>query len=386
MGEFNFNYWLRMEPMKYADRDPSTLSPKLLMKRQEMIDNKNGEFIATEKHDGYWAMFIRGEGEEIAIRSRNKGKNSGEYGDFTGKLPHMVQEMHLWPSGTVVLGEICWKEYGRNSSDITTILGCLDEKAVERQKEEKLHCYVFDMLCWQGENFVESGMGYYDRLKHVLLFMDKYSSDNFSATDAYFGPNYLDYSEKIVEKGGEGCVIYRCDYPYEPGKRSLAWKTLKLKASMPEMELLVEEALNPNKIYDGKELAGWPYWEIEEPVEIMLSNGDVIHETAVYLEKNPDDIMKQYGTPVTKPYFFGWKNGVRITHDGCNFTNVTSGLTDEEREWLASKEATELIKNHQLYARIKAMQEGQNGALRHPVFLGFKIMDKPERVEFDESI
>jgi hypothetical protein len=32
------------------------------------------------------------------------------------------------------------------------------------------------------------------------------------------------------------------------------------------------------------------------------------------------------------------------------------------------------------------MQEGQNGALRHPVFLGFKIMDKPERVEFDESI
>ena len=76
---------------------------------------------------------------------------------------------------------------------------------------------------------------------------------------------------------------------------------------------------------------------------------------------------------------------MRITHDGHNFTNVTSGLTDEEREWLASKEATELIKITN-YTRIKAMQEGQNGALRHPVFLGFKIMDKPERIEFDESI
>lgn len=37
----------------------------------------------------------------------------------------------------------------------------------------------------------------------------------------------------------------------------------------------------------------------------MLSNGDTIHETTIYLEKNPDDIMREYGTPVTKPYFFG---------------------------------------------------------------------------------
>ena len=81
-----------------------------------------------------------------------------------------------------------------------------------------------------------------------------------------------------------------------------------------------------------------------------------------------------------------WKNGVRVSHDGTVFSNVTSGLTDQDREWLASEEAKALIGSHQLYARIKAMQEGQNGALRHPVFLGFKIMDKPERIEFDESI
>lgn len=62
--------------------------------------------------------------------------------------------------------------------------------------------------------------------------------------------------EKIFDEGGEGCVIYRKDYPYEPGKRSLAWKTLKLKTGMPEMELLVEEALDPNRVYEGKEAAG----------------------------------------------------------------------------------------------------------------------------------
>lgn len=93
MSNFDKNFWLRMEPMKYADRKPEGLSAALQKKRQAMVDNEGNAYIATEKHDGYWAMFIRGEGDEITIRSRNKGVNSGEYGIFTGKVPHLVQEM-----------------------------------------------------------------------------------------------------------------------------------------------------------------------------------------------------------------------------------------------------------------------------------------------------
>lgn len=258
MNSFDMGFWLKMEPMKYADRQPEGLSAALQKKREAMIENEGDAFMATEKHDGYWAMFIRGKGDELVIRSRNKGINSGEYGIFTGKVPHLVREiLATWPEETVLLGELCWKERGQNSSDITTILGCLEEKAIQRQLERPLHCYLFDCLAFKGENIMEKG--YSDRFL-------KYLWPNFTSAvgvDSFFGVTNFQTSgefrtmvEKIFDEGGEGCVIYRKDYPYEPGKRSLAWKTLKLKTGMPEMELLVEEALDPNRVYEGKEAAG----------------------------------------------------------------------------------------------------------------------------------
>ena len=55
-------------------------------------------------------------------------------------------------------------------------------------------------------------------------------------------------------------------------------------------------------------------------------------------------------TPVTKPYYFGWKNGVIVNYKG-NEIRVTSGLTDQVREYLATDEAKTLLADGNMRAK-----------------------------------
>lgn len=117
-----------------------------------------------------------------------------------------------------------------------------------------------------------------------------------------------------------------------PGTRT-AWATLKMKQSLPHMDLKVVSVIEPNKLYEGDLPETWKY---------------IID-----------------GVPVTKPYYNGWKNGVNVDFNGV-IVSVTSGLTDADREWLSTKEAAELIANGELYAEIKAMSVNSQDSLRHP--------------------
>ena len=55
--------------------------------------------------------------------------------------------------------------------------------------------------------------------------------------------------------------------------------------------------------------------------------------------------------------------------------DASSGLTDEDREWLATDEAQTYIKNGQLYAEIRSMMVASLGGLRHPVIHKLRILD-----------
>ena len=151
-----------------------------------------------------------------------------------------------------------------------------------------------------------------------------------------------------------------------PGTRT-AWATLKLKQTLPHMDLKVVGTLEPNKNYEGDCIDTWKYWEIEGDTSSTFF-GD---ETYIRLEEtdggkpllNPDEYR---ATPVTKPYFMGWKNGITVMLPSGITTDVASGLTDADREWLATPEAAEKIKNGELFAVVKAMSENDKGRLRHP--------------------
>lgn len=334
------NDFAMLEPMKYYNNEVES------QKRTDMINNKNDEYMATVKKDGDWAMLIHYSKGNNLIRSRSISKVTGVYGDYTAKLPHICEEMDSLPDNTVLLAEICWDEPGTNANTVGTILRCLPAKAVERQKDKKLKAVVFDCLMCNNED--GTSQPYEKRFKvashtlHVCTFPSNYMYMTQRCHLDEHHENFLEWADEIISEGGEGLVIQRKDNPYMPGTRT-AWKTLKLKQSLPEMELKVIATINPKMYYEGDCPDTWEYWYQDMP--------------------NANSQMGNF--PVTKPFFYGWKNGVTVEYNDTT-CDVASGLTDVDREWLATPEAAEMIQNGELYAVVKAMQTNDKGRLRHP--------------------
>ena len=368
---YSFEYWAMLEPMRYYDKKREDLSENLKKKYDAMINNENNEYIATCKWDGEFMMFIKWNGQ-ILIRSRSLSKVTGAYGDKTAHLPHLVEEMQYWPDNTVILGEVCWGDFGSVSTDVGTILRCLPTKAVERQKERKLVVKVFDCLAILGDSLLN--IPYADRIAqvHNMISLTNINGNGyFTMTNICTSDKTpAEFADEIISQGGEGVVIQRKDYTYEPGKRA-AWKTLKLKQRLPEMEFKVLASIPATKEYNGKYPESWPYWEVEvehyDPSETdEFGNQWYTPFKEWELIENPSPEEKMIGIPVTKPYFFGWHMGVRFEYNGV-MCDASSGLTDADREWLGTKEAQNIINNGELYVTIRAMQEASLGGLRHPV-------------------
>ena len=199
MKMYNIDDFPMMTPMKYYNNEDTSNA-----KRQDMINNKNGEYIATEKHDGDWGMFIHYSKGHNLIRSRSISKVTGVYGDYTAKLPHLCDEMDKWPDDTVVLAEICWDEYGTNANTVGTILRCLPAKAVERQKDKKLSGLIFDVLMFNGKDLTNDP--YEIRINVGFELELKY----FKRTQV-FTTDFAEAADRIIAGGGEGIVIQRKD-------------------------------------------------------------------------------------------------------------------------------------------------------------------------------
>lgn len=352
---YNFEYWATLEPMKYFDKKREDLSDSLKKKYDAMISNENNEYICTTKFDGEWSMFIKW-GGKILIRSRSISKTTGQYGDKTAHLPHLVEEMmQYWPDDTVILGEVCWGDFGSISTDVGTILRCLPTKAVERQKERKLVVKVFDCLAIHGKSLLNATYEERYATAHNMISLTNVN-ENCYFTMTNICPSDktpAEFADEIISQGGEGAVIQRKDYIYEPGKRT-AWKTLKLKQRLPQMELKVVGAIEPKQYYEGDCPETWPYYTVVE--DSWVDDEGNTHYTS-------EKVL------VTKPYFYGWMNGIVVELDDGTTCEVTSGLTDADREWLATDEAKKTIENGELYAVIQAMQINTLGKLRHPALV-----------------
>ena len=286
-----------MEAMKYY-APPSTWSDE---KKRESARSKifSGDWYGAEKKDGYFAKLIKDEDGNIILYSRSRGVN-GKFADKHEWVPHLNDFFDALPNGTCLLGEL-YLPSQPGSRNITTIMGCLKEKAVARQeKGEKLHFYVFDCLAWDGKSLMKTK--FIDRIKKVTqVWAGGFVRDYISVAMYVLGADLNILLQEILARGDEGVVITHKDALYEPGKRP-SKTTLKIKKELKQTIDCFFTGIGsaPTKEYTGKELETWQYWE-------NLRTG----------EKIQGEYFKDYMSgasiaPVTKGYFYGWYGSLEI--------------------------------------------------------------------------
>lgn len=290
----------------------------------------SGAYCASEKIDGDWRMLIRDTEGNFHLRGRSESVNGG-YADKIEWVPHITDELNNLPNGTVLLGEM-YLDSQRGSRKVTTIMGCLKDKALERQeKGEKLSYYVFDILAWNGHNLCEKPL----ELRITALdYVKDYCSKYVSVSKYYIKPYLIeDLIASTLAADLEGVVLKRLDGKYEQGKRT-ARKSIKVKKEVANnIDCFTTGRYKPATIeYTGKEIQDWIYWQ-----DLRTGAKYNCNMYNDYLETNTV-------VPITKGHYFGWAGAIELAvwRDGKELpiawiSNVTeeikAGIVGAPEQW-----------------------------------------------------
>lgn len=326
---YNFK---EMEPMKYF-APPATWSTQ---KKSDNARSKiySGDFLGAEKKDGYFAKLVKDEDGNIGLYSRSRNVR-GEFPEKHEWVPHLQDFFNALPNGTCLLGELYLPSMP-GSKNITSLMGCLKEKAITRQeKGKKLHFYVFDCLAWDGKSLINEP--FKSRILQVeLIAKGAYLKEYVSAACYKTGKELWSMLQEILARDDEGVVITHKDGMYEPGKRP-SQTTLKIKKELRQTIDCFFTGIGsaPTREYTGKEIESWKFWE-------NVITGEKI-EGEMYKEYHEGARIE----PVTKGYFHGWYGSLEIavlrkrTGSRCKINGVVyedtevfpigwlSGLPDE---------------------------------------------------------
>lgn len=293
----------------------------------------SGDFLGAEKKDGYFAKLVKDEDGSIILYSRSRGVN-GKFADKHEWVPHLQSLFDSLPNGTCLLGELYFPNQP-GSKNVTTIMGCLKEKAAARQdKGEKLHFYFFDCLAWGGESYLELPAKF--RFAQLYVHRELLTTDYSNYAVYYSGKDLWNKLQEILGEGSEGVVITHRDGVYEPGKRP-SKTTLKIKKELKQTIdcFFTGVGSAPTREYTGKEIKSWQYWQ-------DTITGEKMEGTHYPEYQNGKPII-----PITKGYYFGWcgslqigvlrkKKGSRCKIDGIVYEDTEvfplgwlSGLPDE---------------------------------------------------------
>ena len=355
-----------MEAMKYY-APPSTWSDE---KKRENARMKiySGDWYGAEKKDGYFAKLIKDEDGNIILYSRSRGVN-GKFADKHEWVPHLQPFFDALPNGTCLLGEL-YLPSQPGSRNITTIMGCLKEKAIARQeKGEKLHFYVFDCLAYGGISYLNYGAGArFGMISRVLA--NEYAYVTYAVY--YSGKELWLLLQDVLSRGDEGVVITNYNGLYEPGKRP-SKTTLKIKKELKQTIDCFFTGIGsaPTKEYTGKEIETWKFW--------MNQLTGVKMNAEMYKEyKNGCPII-----PITKGYFYGWAGSLEIAvlRHKVGSRSKIRGIEYIDTEvypigWLSGL-PDEMKANPEKYAflpmEVTAMEyDSMNHSLRHGKMVGWR--------------
>ena len=355
-----------MEAMKYY-APPSTWSDE---KKRENARMKiySGEWYGAEKKDGYFAKLIKDEDGNVLLYSRSRGVN-GKFADKHEWVPHLQPFFDFLPNGTCLLGELYFPSQP-GSRNVTTIMGCLKEKAIARQeKGEKLHFYVFDCLAWCGVNYMTKKA--WHRF-HFVMTAIPLTFEYISSAIYYSGGDLNILLQEILARDDEGVVITHKDGLYEPGKRP-SKTTLKIKKELKQTIdcFFTGTGSAPTKEYTGKEIETWKYWQNQMTGAKM--------EAEMYKEYKAGCPI----IPITKGYYHGWCGSLEIAvfrhRDGsqCKINGVMYENTEVFPIGWLSGLPDEMKADPKKYAfkpiEVTAMEyDAWNHSLRHGKMVGWR--------------
>lgn len=329
------------------------------------------EYLGAEKKDGHYSRLIKDEDGNIILQGRSRSV-SGEYLDKHEWVPQLNKFFDWLPNGTCLLGELFFPNQ-RGSRKVTTVLGCLIDKAIARQEAgEKLSYYVFDVWAFSGKSYLNmEAKRRFSILEKIEKEMTKEIQNN-AIIFAHYSTGEKLWSElgNILSTGGEGIVITRASSKPEPGKRT-ARKTLKVKMEIEQtIDVFLDGNYNlPTRLYTGKELETWKYYE-------NVKTGEKVNQN-MYSEYSNSGAWE----PVTKNYFYGRAAAVSISvmKDGKPFhIGDISGITDEMRDGIVNNPEKYINKVFEITCMEVEHIEGKY-SLRHAKF----VKERPDKSYLD---
>lgn len=338
---------------------------------------ESGEYFAEEKIDGYFYEYEKTDNYAYLF-SRNTSVTTGLLSEKSANVPHIMDALSCMPPNTILIGEVYIP--GGTSKTVTTIMGCLPELAIKRQKDNLAHYYLHDIIYYDGVRLVETAAEKRYKILQKVWELHNLSQYSFLRLAEAFDIDIPARLKQILDNGGEGVVLRKKDLPYYPGKRP-AWSTIKMK-KMDTADLVCIGFVDATMEYTGKldlgenyrgtESDQWPYWCIFKTSMIGNNKTFTPHQKVPIGEQLCVRGIDFVTLPVTKGYYYGWKTRMRVGayDDNRNLIEVgqvSSGLTDEDRERMATHPEEYL--NH-VFCFEMMEKDNKEHTLRHGHFIG----------------
>ena len=347
------------EPMKYWACS-STMTPEAKkLKLEQMAES--GEYVFGLKTDGNWSRAVITPTRQ-ALQTRGISTVTKTYGEIQDKVFFWNDICDAFDNTTVILGEIYLP--GLIDKDVGSILRCLTNKAIARQKNNPLKWRIFDILALDGMDMMNTP--FVERISYIPEVVRRINSPLVEGVTYYeMNETFFDKMGEIFAAGGEGAVCYRRDSIYIPGRRGPhAWDTVKVKQEISsEIDAFISEIVSGEKLYTGKDLATWQLWENQRTGEKIVGNyfGDY-------------QLGGSY-IPVTKNYFNNWPAAIQVSvldREGneiplCKVSGLTeefkTELRDNPTRWIGCP----VTIGGMMVSSAKADSEGNGISIRHPL-------------------
>ena len=356
------NYF-NSEPMKYWAM-PTTTSPEVRRMKLEQLAQSN-EYLFGEKYDGNWSRAIITK-ERNALQTRGISVKTKTYGEIQDKVLFWNDVIKSFKNGdTVILGEV-YRE-GDIDKDIGSVLRCLTDKALARQKDNPLKWRIFDVLCFDGQNLMDTD--FEERIKYIPLAVKRINSPLVEGVEYYpMDETFFDKMGKIFAAGGEGAVCYKRNAHYEPGKRGPhAWDSIKVKQEISsDIDCFILGTVPCERNYNGGDIGHWQFWENTRTGQKLCGEyyGEY-HLGGPYI-------------PISKNYYYNWPASITVgVFDGegkkielCKVAGLTeefkNDLRDNFKEWYMCPVSI----NGMMVSTAR-----ENISIRHPVLKSIRMND-----------